>query len=104
MSQDIINVREAHKFDEKKLCSYLDTHSEFQAFLKKNQVAGESQDFSIMQFNYGQSNPTYRIGYKGIKFVLRKKPPGKLLKGAHAVEREYKIQKQLFGQGFPVAE
>ena len=42
--------------------------------------------------------------YKGRKAVLRKKPPGKkgLLKGAHAIDREFRIQQALFKQGFPV--
>lgn len=46
-----------------------------------------------MQFIFGQSNPTYLLtGGDGRKYVLRKKPPGKLLsKSAHKVEREYKI-------------
>jgi aminoglycoside phosphotransferase (APT) family kinase protein len=46
----------------------------------------------VKQFGYGQSNPTYQLtGKDGSKFVLRKKPPGKLLsKTAHKVEREYR--------------
>jgi acyl-CoA dehydrogenase family protein 11 len=36
--------------------------------------------------------------------VMRKKPPGKLLRGAHAVEREFRIQKHLFAANFPVPE
>ena len=63
-----------------------------------------STDFSILQFNHGQSNPTFLISYKGVKTVLRKKPPGKLLRGAHAVEREYQIQSALFQQGYPVPQ
>ena len=44
----------------------------------------------IKQFEHGQSNPTYLVNYLGKKYVLRKKPPGKLLPGAHAIEREYR--------------
>ena len=47
-------------------------------------------EIQIKQFEHGQSNPTYLITYLGKKYVLRKKPPGKLLPGAHAIEREYR--------------
>ena len=43
------------------------------------------------QFKGGQSNPTYLLISENNKYVLRKKPPGKLLKSAHAVDREYKV-------------
>jgi aminoglycoside phosphotransferase (APT) family kinase protein len=55
---------------------------------------------SIEQFKGGQSNPTYKINGK---FVLRRKPPGKLLPSAHAVEREYRVISALHKVGFPVA-
>ena len=42
-------------------------------------------------FTHGQSNPTYHVAFGDSQFVLRKKPPGKLLPSAHAIEREYKI-------------
>jgi aminoglycoside phosphotransferase (APT) family kinase protein len=59
----------------------------------------------IDQFKGGQSNPTYRITASDEKsYVLRRKPPGKLLPSAHAVEREYKVIKALHGVGFPVAK
>ena len=54
----------------------------------------------IEQFKGGQSNPTYKINDK---YVLRRKPPGKLLPSAHAVEREYRVIKALHPTGFPVA-
>jgi aminoglycoside phosphotransferase (APT) family kinase protein len=54
----------------------------------------------IEQFRGGQSNPTYKINDK---YVLRRKPPGKLLPSAHAVDREYKVIKALFETNFPVA-
>ena len=57
----------------------------------------------VSQFQHGQSNPTYLIQTDtGKKFVLRKKPPGKLLPGAHAVEREYRVMEALGRQGVPV--
>ena len=49
----------------------------------------------MLQFRGGQSNPTYLLESGGKKYVLRKKPPGKLLKSAHAVEREYRIYRAL---------
>ena len=55
----------------------------------------------IEQFKGGQSNPTYRINGK---YVLRRKPPGKLLPSAHAVEREYRVISALHKTGFPVAK
>jgi aminoglycoside phosphotransferase (APT) family kinase protein len=58
----------------------------------------------IEQFKGGQSNPTYRItDSQGRKYVLRRKPPGKLLPSAHAVDREYRVIKALHAVGFPVA-
>ncbi len=59
---------------------------------------------AIEQFKGGQSNPTYRIAAAdGRRFVLRRKPPGKLLPSAHAVEREYRVISALHKVDFPVA-
>jgi aminoglycoside phosphotransferase (APT) family kinase protein len=59
----------------------------------------------IEQFKGGQSNPTYRLtAADGKKYVLRRKPPGKLLPSAHAVDREYRVISALHGAGFPVAK
>src|SRR5438477_10401224 len=58
----------------------------------------------IEQFKGGQSNPTCRItAADGRRFVLRRKPPGKLLPSAHAVDREYRVIAALHPKGFPVA-
>jgi aminoglycoside phosphotransferase (APT) family kinase protein len=58
----------------------------------------------LEQFKGGQSNPTYRLSAAdGRKYVLRRKPPGKLLPSAHAVDREYKVIAALHPTGFPVA-
>src|ERR1041385_1855634 len=60
---------------------------------------------AIDQFKGGQSNPTYRLtAADGKKFVLRRKPPGKLLPSAHAVDREFKVISALHKTGFPVAK
>ena len=54
------------------------------------------------KFGTGQSNPTYLIETPETKYVLRKKPPGKLLPSAHAVDREYRIIKALEKTAVPV--
>jgi aminoglycoside phosphotransferase (APT) family kinase protein len=51
----------------------------------------------------GQSNPTYRIQAGSGDYVLRRKPPGTLLKSAHAIDREYRVQAALAGSPVPVA-
>ena len=59
---------------------------------------------ALEQFKGGQSNPTYRLtDSSGKRYVLRRKPPGKLLPSAHAVEREYRVIKALSEADFPVA-
>ena len=55
------------------------------------------------KFKGGQSNPTYRLTSPSGTYVLRRKPFGKLLPSAHAVDREYKVQSGLHSVGFPVA-
>jgi aminoglycoside phosphotransferase (APT) family kinase protein len=58
----------------------------------------------VEQFKGGQSNPTYRItAADGGRYVLRRKPPGRLLPSAHAVDREYRVISALHPVGFPVA-
>uniref|UniRef100_A0A8D0XL89 Acyl-CoA dehydrogenase family member 10 n=1 Tax=Sus scrofa TaxID=9823 RepID=A0A8D0XL89_PIG len=56
----------------------------------------------LLQFDHGQSNPTYYIKLANQQMVLRKKPPGTLLPSAHAVEREFRIMKALKNAGVPV--
>ena len=57
----------------------------------------------VAQFRGGQSNPTYLLTAGNQRFVLRRKPPGKLLPSAHAVDREYRVIKALAGTDVPVA-
>jgi aminoglycoside phosphotransferase (APT) family kinase protein len=65
----------------------------------------EFRILDVEQFKGGQSNPTYRLtAADGKKYVLRRKPPGKLLPSAHAVEREYRVISALHPVGFPVAK
>jgi len=86
-----IDVLEQHRLDEAALAAYLKAH-----------IEGFGDDFELRQFPAGQSNPTYRIESGGRRYVLRKKPPGKLLPSAHAVDREYRIMSALRGTGVPV--
>ena len=65
-------------------------------------VADFAGPLNVTQFKGGQSNPTYRLDTPGRAFVLRRKPPGKLLPGAHAVEREARVMGALGTTGFPV--
>ena len=58
---------------------------------------------AVRQFKGGQSNPTYLLETPARRYVLRRKPPGKLLPSAHAVDREFRVISALHAQGFPVA-
>ena len=67
------------------------------------QVDGFCAPLNIRQFRHGQSNPTFLLHDAGDRrYILRKKPPGKLLPSAHAVEREYRILSALQETGVPV--
>ncbi len=70
-------------------------------WLSKN-VDGFCGPLSLRQFKGGQSNPTYLLTTPTKRYVLRRKPPGEILKGAHAIEREARILTLLHPQGFPV--
>jgi len=85
-------VREAHRFDAARLDEWMRGH-----------VEGYSGPLEVEQFKGGQSNPTYRLVTPARSYVLRRKPPGKLLPGAHAVDREFRVISALQEQGFPVA-
>lgn len=65
-------------------------------------VPGFSGLHVVEKFNTGQSNPTYKVKADSGTYVLRTKPPGKLLKSAHQVDREYRVMKALGEQGIPV--
>ena len=71
-------------------------------WLEQN-VEGFAGPLTINQFKGGQSNPTYQPVTPTRKYVLRKKPGGKLLPSAHAVDREYRVIAALHPTGFPVA-
>ncbi|MCW1384742.1 phosphotransferase [Novosphingobium sp. KCTC 2891] len=65
-------------------------------------VAGFAGPLTVEQFNGGQSNPTYRLSTPGANYVLRRKPPGPLLKGAHDVLREARVLTALGPTPVPV--
>ncbi|MDT9600460.1 phosphotransferase [Sphingosinicella rhizophila] len=87
------SVREAHRFDVDRLERWM--HEEVESF---------QGPVRVEQFKGGQSNPTYKLVTPGKTYVLRRKPPGKLLPGAHAVDREYRVISALARQDFPVAK
>ncbi len=86
-------VREHHKFDQPALQAYLQQNLDF-----------NFETMEVLQFEGGQSNPTFRLTTADKSFVMRKKPPGKLLKSAHQVEREYRVMSALQGTEVPVPE
>ncbi|CAA0090215.1 Putative aminoglycoside phosphotransferase [Zhongshania aliphaticivorans] len=71
------------------------------AYLEAN-IAGFKGPLSAEKFAGGQSNPTYLIDAASGKYVLRRKPPGELLKSAHAVDREFRVMQALASSDVPV--
>jgi len=90
-SEQITEVREAHRFDEAALDGYLAEHLE-----------GYRGPLRVRQFEGGQSNPTFLLNADSGDYVLRKKPPGVLLPRAHMIEREYRILAALAATDVPV--
>lgn len=88
---ELTPVRETHRFDEQRLAEYL-----------QGKLDRDFSDLIVLQFEGGQSNPTFQLSADGRKFVLRKKPPGQLLKSAHQVDREYRVMTALRDTGVPV--
>ncbi len=86
------DVTDAHKFDEGALARWMEAN-----------VDGYKGPLEVRQFKGGQSNPTYQLVTPAKKYVMRRKPPGKLLPSAHAVDREYRVLSALYPLGFPVA-
>jgi aminoglycoside phosphotransferase (APT) family kinase protein len=86
-----VPVYEQHRFDEKALEAYLEKH-----------VEGFEGSLKVRQFEGGQSNPTFLLADAKRKYVMRKKPPGKLLPSAHQVDREYRIMHALRDTPVPV--
>ncbi len=74
-----------------------------EAFLAAR-LPGFEGPLRLRQFKGGQSNPTYLVETPTRRYVLRRKPPGKLLPSAHAIDREFRVIRALHAQRFPVAE
>ncbi|MEW9920402.1 phosphotransferase family protein [Marimonas sp. MJW-29] len=73
------------------------------AYLAEN-LPGFEGPMEVTKFQTGQSNPTFLLKTPAKNYVLRRKPPGTLLKSAHAVDREFRVQKALAGTDVPVAK
>src|SRR4030088_726371 len=86
-------VEERHRIDETRLDGWM-----------RDNVEGYAGPLTILQFRGGQSNPTYRLDTPGRSYVMRRRPFGKLLPSAHAVDREFRVIAALSKQGFPVAK
>jgi aminoglycoside phosphotransferase (APT) family kinase protein len=88
----VMPVRAGFGFDEGSLVRWMTQH-----------VAGFAGPLEVFEFRGGQSNPTYKLVTPSKTYVLRRKPPGVLAKGAHAVDREARVLSALGTSGFPVA-
>lgn len=86
-------VRPGYGFDDAALKSWLTSH-----------VPGFTGPLTVRQFRGGQSNPTYLLTTPAKQYVLRRKPPGTLLKGAHAIEREAEVLIALARADYPLAQ
>ena len=84
-------VRAGHELDADRLVAWLERN-----------VEGFAGPLDIRQFRGGQSNPTYKLVTPERDYVLRRKPFGDVLKGAHAVDREATVMIRLGAVGFPV--
>ena len=92
-TEDAAPVAPQHRFDEAALERFM-----------AERVDGFTPPLSVAQFEGGMSNPTFLLSDGGgRRYVLRKKPPGKLLPSAHAVEREFKVISALAATDVPVA-
>jgi aminoglycoside phosphotransferase (APT) family kinase protein len=84
-------VRQGHDFDASALAKWMELH-----------VHDYAGPLEVRQFKGGQSYPTYLLTTPARRYVLRRKPPGETLNGAHAVEREARVMNALTGMDFPV--
>ena len=87
-----IPVQERHKFDIASLERFM-----------AEKVVGFTGKLTVEEFAGGQSNPTYLLNAGERQYVMRRKPPGELLKSAHAVDREYRVMTALATTDVPVA-
>lgn len=90
---ELTAVRPGHDFDRSRIDRYMREH-----------VEGYRGPFTVQQFEYGQSNPTFLLETPTRRYVLRKQPPGELLPSAHAVDREYRVMHALRDTEVPVPD
>lgn len=81
------------QLDIDKLTRYLESH-----------VEGFKGPMRVEKFPGGQSNPTFKVLAQSGEYVLRRQPPGKLLKSAHAVDREFRVIDAIKNSDVPVAK
>src|SRR5215475_4071835 len=93
LTSDTVPVLAQHRFPEERLERYLIDH-----------IEGFTAPLTVEQTQGGMSNPTFILtDGAGKKYVMRKKPPGKLLPSAHAVDREFRVISALWDTDVPVA-
>ncbi|MEO9682296.1 MAG: phosphotransferase [Tateyamaria sp.] len=85
-------MADTQRLDTKAVADYLRDH-----------LPGFDVPIEAVKFEGGQSNPTFLLKTGAGNYVLRRKPPGQLLKSAHAVDREFRVQRALFDSDVPVA-
>ena len=88
---ELTPVRKGHEFNESALDRYMAKH-----------IDGYRGSFTTLQFEGGQSNPTFMLESESGRYVLRKQPPGELLPSAHQVDREYRVMHALADSDVPV--
>jgi len=82
---------QTQQLDTSRLSEYLSDH-----------IPGFTPPLQVEKFDGGQSNPTFKLSTQDGTYVLRRKPPGALLKSAHAVDREYRVISALADTDVPV--
>ena len=88
---ELTDIRPGHEFDQRAFDRYM-----------QRTVEGYRGPFHVLQFEGGQSNPTFLIEAQSDRYVMRKQPPGELLPSAHAVHREYRVMDALWECNVPV--
>ena len=91
LAEETTEIRDAHRFDTVALERWL-----------RDRIGSLPGSLHVRQFAGGQSNPTFLLTAGEHCYVMRKKPPGKLLPSAHQVDREYRVMNALAGTGVPV--
>jgi len=91
LAEETTEIRDAHRFDTSALERWL-----------RERIGSFNGSLAVRQFAGGQSNPTFLLTAGERRYVMRKKPPGKLLPSAHQVDREYRVMKALADTGVPV--